>query len=144
MKVGYRGATKLRMIDIVRLQEGIEGEGVVRELIRQTCNLYFQGDIIFKYKERWFVGEVKHQAVFDPPPFKGHGLPHWQLRHRLQFQKDTGIRALLFIMDKNTKVIYWQYMDILNDGKYHQTHGDKPRRVFPVESFEILNVSLYG
>ena len=82
--------------------------------------------------------EIKHQECFKKPPFDGHGLPKWQIDARLKFQEDTGIRALLFIVDKMTSVIYWQYMDELIKGKSYQTSGKNPRIIFPLESYNIL------
>ena len=89
-------------------------------------------------KGKWQIWEIKHQERFEKPPFDGHGLPKWQIDARLKFQDDTGIRALLFIVDKKTGIIYWQYMDELIKGKAYQTNGKSPRIIFPIESYNIL------
>ena len=121
-----------------RLEEGLEGEKVIRDFLIKKGIHFFQADLIFKKNEKWYLGEVKHQEIFEPPPFYGHGLPLWQIEARLNFQKEKGIRIILFIVDKKTNIIYWQFMDLLIKGKYIQTQGEKPRVVFPLESFKIL------
>jgi len=117
---------------------GLEGEKIIRDYLKNKNIHFFQADLMAKIKKQWIVIEIKHQEVFDPPPFKGHGLPKWQIDTRLEFQKETGIAALLFIVDKISKVIYWQYMDKLMKGKQFQTKGLKPRIIFPLESYNIM------
>ena len=117
---------------------GLEGEKIIRDYLKNKNIHFFQADLMAKIKKQWIVIEIKHQEVFDPPPFKGHGLPKWQIDTRLEFQKETGIAALLFIVDKISKVIYWQYMDKLMKGKQFQTKGLKPRIIFPLESYNII------
>lgn len=118
--------------------EGLEGEKIIRDYFINKKIHFFQVDLMAKFKDKWNVIEVKHQEPFEPPPFKGHGLPKWQIDARLQFQNETGIRALLFITDKVTNIIYWQYMDKLMEGNKFQTNGAKPRIIFPLENYNIL------
>lgn len=118
---------------------GREGEKAIRDYLTAKHYHYFQVDMMVKIKEKWHVLEVKHQSAYTPPPFRGHGLPRWQIEARLKFQAETGIRAVLFIVDKDTKVIYWQYMDDLMAGVKFQTTGEKPRLIFPLESYRALN-----
>lgn len=124
--------------DIKQILEGFEGEKIIRDFFISKKVHFFQVDLMAKLKDKWNVIEVKHQEVFTPPPFEGHGLPKWQIDARLNFQKETGIRALLFINDKITKVMYWQYMDKLMEGKKFQTTGKKPRLIFPLESYNVF------
>ena len=121
-----------------RLEEGLEGEKVIRDFLIKKGIQFFQADLIFKRNKKWYLGEVKHQEIFEPPPFYGHGLPLWQVETRLNFQEEKGIRVILFIVDKKTNIIYWQFMDILIKRKYFQTNGKSPRMIFPLESFKIL------
>lgn len=120
--------------------EGLEGEKIIRDFFINKKIHFFQVDLMAKLKDKWNVIEVKHQESFEPPPFKGHGLPKWQIDARLNFQNETGIRALLFITDKTTKIIYWQYMDKLIKGNKFQTNGKNPRIIFPLESYNILAI----
>jgi hypothetical protein len=120
--------------------EGLEGEKIIRDYFINKKIHFFQVDLMAKLKNKWNVIEVKHQEPFEPPPFKGHGLPKWQIDARLQFQNETGIRALLFIRDKITEIIYWQYMDKLMEGNKFQTNGMKPRIIFPIENYNILEL----
>lgn len=117
---------------------GREGEEIIREYLKSVHIHFFQAEIIAKIDGRWQVLEVKHQSIYTPPPFYGHGLPKWQIDARLEFQRDTGTRASLWVVDKDTGIIYWQYMDVLMLGEKYQTHGEKPRLIFPVDSFIIL------
>lgn len=120
--------------------EGLEGEKIIRDYFINKKIHFFQVDLMAKLKNKWNVIEVKHQEPFEPPPFKGHGLPKWQIDARLQFQNETGIRALLFIRDKITEIIYWQYMDKLMEGNKFQTNGMNPRIIFPIENYNILEL----
>jgi len=126
--------------DIKQILEGFKGEKIIRDFLESKKIHYFQIDLMAKVKDKWNIIEVKHQEAFEPPPFEGHGLPKWQIEARLNFQNETGIRALLFINDKKTKIIYWQYMDKLIKGQQFQTKGMKPRLIFPLESFKTLKI----
>jgi hypothetical protein len=123
---------------IEKYVEGLEGEKVIRDFLIKRGIHFFQADLIFKSNGKWYLGEVKHQETFKPPPFYGHGLPLWQVEARLNFQKEKGIRIMLFIIDKKTNIVYWQFMDILIKGRTYQTRGAKPRIIFPLENYKIL------
>ena len=97
-------------------------------------------DLMAKIENQWNLIEVKRQDIFEPPPFYGHGLPKWQIDARLKFQEETGIDAILYVIDKQTNIIYYQYMDLLLKGKQFQTNGLKPRIIFTLENFEILSL----
>jgi len=120
------------------MNEGWEGESIIRAYLSKRHILHLQADLMVFVKGKWQIWEIKHQERFEKPPFDGHGLPKWQIDARLKFQDDTGIRALLFIVDKKTGIIYWQYMDELIKGKAYQTNGKSPRIIFPIESYNIL------
>jgi hypothetical protein len=121
-----------------QFREGWNGESIIREYLTKKGIHHLQADLMVFIKGNWQIWEIKHQECFKKPPFDGHGLPKWQIDARLKFQEDTGIRALLFIVDKMTSVIYWQYMDELIKGKSYQTSGNNPRIIFPLESYNIL------
>jgi hypothetical protein len=118
---------------------GRDGEHKIRTIFEKNKIHYLQADMLAKINGKWHSIEIKHQDKFTPPPFFGHGLPRWQIDARLELQKDTGIVALLFVLDKATKEVFWQYMDRLMDGKRYQTTGSNPRVIFPIESFILLD-----
>jgi len=126
------------IMEVDKILEGLEGEKIIRDYFINKKLHFFQVDLIVKIKNKWHLVEIKHQEVYEPPPFRGHGLPKWQIDARLEFQKEMNIRAILFIIDKMTKIIYWQYMDVLMVGNKFQTNGLKPRIIFPLESYNIL------
>jgi hypothetical protein len=122
------------------VQAGWQGEKIIRDYLTRQHIHYMQADILAKRDNKWYLMEIKHQEMFERPPFDGHGLPKWQIDARLNFQEDTGIRAMLLIVDKCTGIIYWQYMDELNKGEQYQTNGSKPRLIFPIDNYNILNI----
>lgn len=126
--------------DIKQILEGLLGEKTIRDYLKSKRIHFFQVDLMARIKNKWHLIEVKHQEAFTPPPFKGHGLPKWQIDSRLDFQIEMDIRAMLFVIDKITNIIYWQYMDKLMDGEKYQTTGKKPRLIFPLTSYNILTL----
>ena len=127
------------MLTMDKIKTGWEGEGIIRRYLEKKHIHYMQADILAKaYNNQWHILEIKHQEMFERPPFDGHGLPRWQIEARLKFQQDTGIKAILIIVDKITKVVYWQYMDNLINGEQFQTKGSSPRLIFPLESFKVI------
>jgi hypothetical protein len=126
--------------DIQKYIEGLKGEKIIRDYFKNNNIKFFQIDLMAKIDNQWHTIEVKRQDPFEPPPFYGHGLPKWQIDMRLKFQEETGICAILYIVDKKSNIIYNQYMDLLLKGKQFQTTGAKPRIIFPLENFEILGL----
>jgi len=118
-----------------KFAEGREGEKVIRKIFRDSKIEYFQADLLFKVGDVWNLAEIKYQEKFKPPPFYGHGLPPYQIDQRIKFFHEIGITPYLFIVDKNDEIIYWQSMIKLMEGKYFDTSGNKPRRIFPIENF---------
>lgn len=116
-------------------ERGRYGESKVRDLLKRYGYHFMQADILANIKGEWRILEVKYQEKFEPPPFEGHGLPRWQVDARLKFQEETGIKAMLYVVDNPTDIIYWQYLDELMRGETYQTNGAKPRIIFPLTSF---------
>jgi len=117
--------------------EGIEAEQWLLKRFREKGVRCFQPDAISFENEVYIINEVKHQEFFKRPPFDGHGLPIWQINARMMFWLKTGIRCRLVIIDKKTKKIYYQWLDILESGNYIDTKGLKKRRVYPIENFKL-------
>jgi len=116
-------------------ERGRYGESKVRALLKKHGYHFMQADILANIKGEWRILEVKYQEKFEPPPFEGHGLPRWQVDARLKFQEETGIRAMLYVVDNPSDIIYWQYLDKLMNGETYQTEGSNPRIIFPLTSF---------
>jgi len=124
-----------------KIKQGLEGENIIRDILHKNHIHYFQADLMVKVKSSWQIWEVKHQEMFEAPPFNGHGLPEWQLNARLEFQRETGIRAVLLVVDSVSNIVYWQYMDELAKSPRFQTKGKSPRIVFPLESYRQFRLS---
>jgi len=129
--VGERGLMGIQI-------EGIEGEQKLLKLLKDDGWEVFQPDTIGKKDGEWCLFECKHQARFLSPPFDGHGLPRWQVARRLQFEKETGIKCYLYIFDKETDEIFYQLLSVLEEGEYFDTHGEKPRRIYKLDSFKKI------
>lgn len=118
--------------------EGIQGEQALFNLLKKNGFHFFQPDAIGYKDGCYYVFETKHQERFIPPPFEGHGLPKWQVTARLAFQKMTKIPCVLVVFDKETNEIFWQRIDQLEKGEYHDTFGNSPRRIYKIDNFEKL------
>ena len=81
--------------------------------------------------------EIKTQEPFEPPPFNGHGLPPWQVKKYIQMQFDLGIIFHLIIFDTINFRGYKQLLSALEDGRFYDTRGNNPRRIYPIESYEV-------
>jgi len=145
--------SELNRCDTCIYKIGYIGEGVIRDFLTRHKHPYMQADLIFKHNNQWFLAEVKRQDVFTPPPFLGHGLPLWQIERRLEIQGITGLRAVFFVVDKSTLVIYYNYLDVLyNDDVLRKpneeiffTKGANPEKrrvIFPLKNFKILKEKL--
>jgi hypothetical protein len=119
---------------------GFDGESTVRDWFIKKKIPFMQVDIMFKHDGKWCLGEVKSQEKFKAPPFDGHGLPEWQINRRLDFQKDTNVKAYLIVYDLNDKCLYIESIDNLLKGEHFKTKGTKPRVIFHINSFTQVNL----
>ena len=117
---------------------GFAGEDLVRSWFIDKKIPFMQVDIMFKYKNKWCLGEVKTQEKFIAPPFDGHGLPKWQIDRRLEFYNDTGVEPFLIVNDISDKCLYIESFKNLLLGEHFQTKGLKPRVVFKLSSFKKI------
>lgn len=117
-------------------QQGIEGEKLLFDLLHSRNIDFFQADAIGLDKDNYCIYEVKHQERYSPPPFEGHGLPPYQVSARLSFYKKTGIRCKFIVFEIPSNKVFEQWLDVLNNGPFHDTIGAKIRRIYPIESFE--------
>jgi hypothetical protein len=118
---------------------GREGEILARQVLKNKfkCDKIFQADWLIEKNNKWYVIEVKRKERFVAPPFDGHGLNIYQAQNRLKFYEDTGIRCLFLVFDINDKCIYWQWLDILDEGIKHDT--ENRIRIYPLNNFVKLS-----
>jgi hypothetical protein len=126
-------------MDTTNIEIGFDGEKILRDYLKDQvkCKEFGQLDLIAKIEDKWYLFEVKHQDRFTAPPFDGHGLPPWQINFRLKIQQELGIIPVLFVVDKETGVIYYESIDKLNRGQKFITKTGA-RVVFPLDSFKTL------
>lgn len=127
------------IMDIKELGEiGQEkGRKLCRECFIETV---FQIDWMSLTKNGIYIlNEVKNQEPFEPPPFEGQGLPIRQVKARMRFYENKGIRCRFIVFNPlDESEVLWQWLDILEEGQYHDTHIN-PRRIYPVKNFKRLD-----
>lgn len=123
---------------------GIEGERWLLNKFRSKGIHCFQPDAISREKGKYVLNEIKQQEKYIGPPFDGQGLPKWQIHARLEFWKRTGIRCRFLAIDTVENLLYVQWLDVLEQGDHYDTAGNKPRRVYSVDSFLILSYNDVG
>lgn len=122
------------------MEIGFEGEKIVRDYFVKENIKFMQVDLMFYRNNEWCLAEVKAQEKFKAPPFDGHGLPEWQIKRRLKFESDTGIKAYLIVYDLEDKCLYIALMSELMKGEYIITNGAKPRIIFNINLFKRVNL----
>jgi hypothetical protein len=117
---------------------GREGERIARDILKDTMGVdeLMQADWMFKKNGEWYCVEVKHQDAYDPPPFKGHGLPAYQADMRMKFQKEVGPRCMFLVIDSDGSV-YWQWLDVLEQTKFIETKNNH-RRIYDIKYFKRI------
>lgn len=124
--------------NIEQIRIGFDGESAIRELFKDKKIPFMQVDIMFKFHNKWCLGEIKTQELYLSPPFDGHGLPEWQINRRLQFHYDTGVEPYLFVNCLTNKCIYYNSIINLERGEKFKTKGSKPRIIYNLESFKKI------
>lgn len=117
---------------------GKEGEKMAREILKNRFHVdaIFQADWLINKNGVWYVVEVKHKQMFTPPPFYGQGLNTYQADMRIRFWQETGIRCLFLVIDAETGSVYWQWLDKLQETKYHETRNGI--RIYDIDEFVKL------
>ena len=121
-------------------EDGYLGEQLAFKYFWSKYLKPFQADIFVKDANgNWIIVEAKYQDIFTNP--YGHGLPPKQVAARIKFYKDTGIRCLFLVFDKDDKHIYSRWLDELNDLELNgsdkwltKTGG---RVIFGIEHFKV-------
>lgn len=117
-------------------EQGQEGEKFARKvLMKYGFYKIFGADWIIKlHNGKYVVIEVKYKSEpFKAPPFDGHGLDLRQVQAREQFRKDTGIRSILLVIDKDSEKVYWNFIDQLEKGENFTTKNQI--RIYPLTNF---------
>jgi len=124
-----------------------KGKKLCHEYFKETV---FQIDWMSLTKDGIYIlNEVKNQKPFDSQPwpkkynymapFKGQGLPTWQVKARMRFYENTGIRCRFIVFNPlDEGEVLWQWLDILEEGLHIDT-DIKFRRIYPMENFERLD-----
>ncbi len=122
------------------MQKGMEGERLAMIFIKEhyNCESLFQADWVTKIDGTWYVVEVKRKDLFLPPPFLGTGLNVSQVKSRLEFYKDTGIRCLLMFLNPEDNNVYVGWLDELDKGEKFDTKNNI--RIYPLENFKWAGV----
>lgn len=113
---------------------GREGELLARGVLidRFKVDGIFQADWLVEKNGKYYVVEVKHKEMFKAPPFDGHGLDVRQVNSRMKFFHTVGIRCLFLVIDM-TGQIFWQWLDVLEQGKQFDTKNGV--RIYALDGF---------
>jgi len=115
-----------------------ETEQKARKLLKKLGYEVQQIDWVGIKNNKVKIFEIKERELFEPPPFLGTGLDKTQLYLRMHLFKITGIRTILMVFEKGTNNVYWQYLDILEKGKYYDTKNEI--RIYPIENFKKITL----
>jgi hypothetical protein len=82
--------------------------------------------------------ELKEHPVLSKiiPPLSSDDLQRL-IKDRLEFQNIFNAKVIFFVLDKETKTIYYQYLENLNSKKSNPSSTGN-RIIYPVENFLIL------
>ncbi len=97
-------------------------------------------DWLAKKDGRWICVEAKGKELFEPGPnfpHPGIGLNKSQLYLRKQLLEDFGLRTILINFDPDTGEVYWQYLDVLEQGKCFDT-PKQDIRIYPLKNFNAI------
>lgn len=125
-------------------EQGRAGEKLVMDVLQMfQVPVKFQPDALFKSKNgEWILIECKNQERFNAPPFDGHGLPPYQVKSRMNFYKETGIRCLFFVHEPGKDFVWWQWLDILEslDNSQRTLSKTGKRIIYSLSAFKKIEV----
>jgi len=116
-------------------EQGLQGEKMARLILKNKFKVdgIFQADWLVIKDSKYYVVEVKHKEMFKSPPFNGQGLDIRQVKARMKFYAETGIRCLFLVINIPDNQGYWQWLDILEQTKYHDTRNKV--KVYDIKNF---------
>jgi hypothetical protein len=118
---------------LINLGTGIHGEAVIRDMFAQKKIPYMQIDALFYWQDKWNSAEVKTQERYTNPD--GHGMPIWQVERRIELFKSTGIVPWLFVVEKDTGLIFYERINVLEDKGRLKVTVKAKRVIWPIEHF---------
>ena len=116
-------------------QDGIIGEKLAMDFLHKKGLKVFQPDVIAHNEKMYMIGEAKfkHEQEFDG--VVGHTIPYRQVKARLEAYKDTGLRCMFIVFDKDEPVVYYEWLDFLYRPGYYVYHENFKSVLFPINRF---------
>lgn len=112
--------------------QGQQAEKMARLFLRSKGVFDIQQfDWFVKGKSGYYIIEVKHRELFEPPPFLGTGLDVQQINRRMQVFNDIGIRTLLMVFTSDE--VFYQWLDTLEKTKHFTTKNEI--RIYEISNF---------
>ena len=115
------------------------GEDIVHKYFKNK-NYQIQSPDFFVYskeKDDYICIEVKFKnKKFRNQFLIGHGLDINQIYLRNKLYNKTKIKTFLIIVDNESKKIYGQYLNILENGKYFDTKNKI--RIYDLNNYSLL------
>ena len=125
-------------------QDGIVGEQLGRTILKKYFNpdLLLQPDWLTRKNNVWHVWEIKNKNRYTDSysNFTGTGLDISQVKARLEFQRNTGIRCGLISIEKGTNIVHRQWLDTLERGAYMDTKNNI--RIYGISNFNTSEMEL--
>lgn len=125
-------------------EQGRAGEKLVMDVLQFfQVPVKFQPDALFKSKSgHWILIECKNQERFKAPPFDGHGLPPYQVKSRMRFYEETGIRCLFFVHEPGKNYVWWQWLDVLEglDASQRALTKTRKRIIYALSAFKKVEL----
>jgi len=115
---------------------GREAEIKARVLLKKKGYEIFQSDWLGKKNGSWVNFEVKEKEMFKSPPFDGHGMDLYQVSKRMQFERETGIKCLFIVFDKDNGKIFHQWLSHLEKQCHFTTRNNI--RVYDLSDFDSI------
>jgi len=116
---------------------GDEGETIARNKLKELGFKVRRADWIIFNGDFYFV-EVKHKKKFTSPPFDGQGLDIYKINDYLEFFKIKKIRTIILVIDYNTKEMYWNFIDVLEEGEHYDTKKSGIR-IYPLGNYKKID-----
>ena len=121
--------------NVLSMINGWIGERIVRNYIKGKVSYFMQADLIVFTDNRYVLFEIKRQEKYQNPD--GHGLPPFQVKHRIDLYNSTGIEPFLVIVDPEDNCIYSQSLVILENSKRGFLTKTGSRIIYPIDLFKI-------
>ena len=126
-----------------KIKQGFEGEAIVRDMLIKKGHRIGQIDLIsIDKKGEPFLYEIKHQERFKSPPFDGHGLPHNQIKFRVEFARYAKLTPVLVIIEPEVD-IFGKKCVFIQDMNKLESLPDKDKHFTKTGKRIIYNLSAF-